>query len=272
MIDHFSWYNYDNESPRAGINSRGLRQSRISTMSTSDHTTIPLTKHCSKCGNEYPATNVYFGKKEKSTDGLKSWCRSCCAKESRIYYANHKEQQASANRKRYVETRAIRAEKGRAYYIANAERIRQKSRDYYRTHQDSVRAKNREYRDANKEKYLARSRNYIAENPEVHSAAARKYRDAHPDKYRAYAHKRRAIKRGADGYDIPFDEQAQIKRQKGKCYYCLCKLTEYTVEHIIPLSRGGSDHPDNKVLACPSCNYSKRNKLPHEWSKGGRLL
>jgi 5-methylcytosine-specific restriction endonuclease McrA len=42
---------------------------------------------------------------------------------------------------------------------------------------------------------------------------------------------------------------------------------------VIPLDRGGSNGPENIVIACPECNHSKHNKLPHEWNgSGGRLL
>jgi 5-methylcytosine-specific restriction endonuclease McrA len=100
----------------------------------------------------------------------------------------------------------------------------------------------------------------------------KKYRLDHPDKMRANKHKYRARQQTAEGSNIPFDEKVQFKRQKGKCYYCQCKLDKYHIDHVIPLSRGGTDHPDNKVLACPSCNLKKNDKLPHEWAKGGRLL
>ena len=30
-----------------------------------------------------------------------------------------------------------------------------------------------------------------------------------------------------------------------------------TVDHIQPLSRGGSDHPDNLQAACRACNQAK---------------
>lgn len=40
---------------------------------------------------------------------------------------------------------------------------------------------------------------------------------------------------------------------------------EYHVDHIIPLSRNGTNWPDNLALACQLCNLSKNNHLLHEW-------
>ena len=37
------------------------------------------------------------------------------------------------------------------------------------------------------------------------------------------------------------------------------------VDHILPKSRGGTDHPDNLQLLCSGCNRSKGNKTMAEW-------
>lgn len=52
------------------------------------------------------------------------------------------------------------------------------------------------------------------------------------------------------------------------CTYCDQEKEdrELHVDHIIPLSRGGTNHFLNLTLACASCNSSKRSKLPSEWS------
>jgi 5-methylcytosine-specific restriction endonuclease McrA len=87
---------------------------------------------------------------------------------------------------------------------------------------------------------------------------------------------RRAHKKNAQVNHTAEDIQLQYKRQKGKCYYCKHKLGKsrrnYHVDHIFPLSKGGSNGPDNLVITCPTCNLSKHDKLLHEWPKGGRLL
>lgn len=42
--------------------------------------------------------------------------------------------------------------------------------------------------------------------------------------------------------------------QNGCCAYCDRKLESYDVEHIIPLSVGGTNNFDNLVLSCRECN------------------
>lgn len=49
-----------------------------------------------------------------------------------------------------------------------------------------------------------------------------------------------------------------------QCIYCGA-IEKLTVEHMIPLSRGGPDHPDNAVMVCGSCNSSKGNKRLYEF-------
>jgi 5-methylcytosine-specific restriction endonuclease McrA len=50
---------------------------------------------------------------------------------------------------------------------------------------------------------------------------------------------------------------------KGECVYCFGPAT--THDHVIPRGRPGWDDPENVVLACHSCNASKRNRTPEEW-------
>lgn len=89
---------------------------------------------------------------------------------------------------------------------------------------------------------------------------------------RAYNHKYKASKRNAKGSHTAEDITLQFKSQRGKCWHCGKKLDpdNYHVDHLTPLSRGGSNAADNIVITCPFCNLSKHNRLPHEWN--GRLL
>lgn len=51
------------------------------------------------------------------------------------------------------------------------------------------------------------------------------------------------------------------------CFYCGKKLTRHnaTIDHIIPLSRGGTNDKRNLVLCCQKCNWDKGSKLLSEW-------
>lgn len=52
-----------------------------------------------------------------------------------------------------------------------------------------------------------------------------------------------------------------------KCVYCGILLNDKnaTIDHVIPLSRGGTDTKGNKVYACVGCNSAKADMLLSEW-------
>jgi len=61
----------------------------------------------------------------------------------------------------------------------------------------------------------------------------------------------------------------QRKTASGTCWYCGRKVgfKGLTMDHIIPLSRGGRSTRDNLVPCCKTCNTKKKNALPVEWDE-----
>jgi 5-methylcytosine-specific restriction endonuclease McrA len=59
------------------------------------------------------------------------------------------------------------------------------------------------------------------------------------------------------------------KRSRGVCYYCNIKVLpeSLTMDHLIPLSRGGKSVRSNIVTACKTCNNKKKYSLPFEWEE-----
>ncbi len=57
------------------------------------------------------------------------------------------------------------------------------------------------------------------------------------------------------------------KLSKGECYWCHRKfeVSELTMDHIIPIARGGKSSKNNLVVACKECNNNKKYLLPSEW-------
>ncbi|HEA69313.1 MAG: HNH endonuclease [Desulfobacterales bacterium] len=54
---------------------------------------------------------------------------------------------------------------------------------------------------------------------------------------------------------------------KGLCHYCQRAYSpaELTMDHIVPISRGGRSTKGNVVPSCKACNNKKRYLLPMEW-------
>lgn len=128
----------------------------------------------------------------------------------------------------------------RRNYRENPDRKLEYQREYASKNADKIREQKREYRLANAEKVLAQ--------------------------LRARQNARRARERQAEGNHTPDDVRRQYDSQRGKCWWCGKKVGKnYHVDHRVPLSRGGSNAPDNIVVACVKCNLSKHSRLPHEW-------
>lgn len=59
------------------------------------------------------------------------------------------------------------------------------------------------------------------------------------------------------------------KRASGICYFCGRKFDpkSLTMEHIVPLVRGGKTEKSNIAVACKECNNKKKYLLPAEWEE-----
>jgi 5-methylcytosine-specific restriction endonuclease McrA len=52
--------------------------------------------------------------------------------------------------------------------------------------------------------------------------------------------------------------------ESGICFYCRLALT---MDHVVPLGRGGKGVRGNVVPACKDCNTRKKSMLPVEWQE-----
>lgn len=59
------------------------------------------------------------------------------------------------------------------------------------------------------------------------------------------------------------------KTSQGRCYYChrIFNPAELTMDHIVPIIRGGKSTKGNVVPACKDCNNKKKHMLPIEWKE-----
>ena len=54
---------------------------------------------------------------------------------------------------------------------------------------------------------------------------------------------------------------------KGTCHYCSRSVSPkaLSMDHIVPIARGGRSTKGNVVAACKACNTAKKHLLPMEW-------
>ncbi len=62
-----------------------------------------------------------------------------------------------------------------------------------------------------------------------------------------------------------------LKRDGHKCAYCGRGDLPFTIDHIVPKSKGGEDTWENLVTACLPCNNKKGNRIPEEASMKLRI-
>lgn len=237
--------------------------------------TTPTTKTCSKCGESKPATAEYFSVDKRKLSGLGAECRVCSRKRIAKWKSDNIEHVKDVNRAYREENREIVNERTRAWAERNKERIAKRMREWHMRTRDRRREVSRAWKSQNMQRVLERQRERRAANPEREREQRRAYYILEPERHRAKSHRRRTRELQAEGSFTAEDIQRQYAAQKGRCYYAACghsKLVKYEIDHIIPLSRGGTNWPDNLVLTCPSCNKTKNARLPSEWPEGGRLL
>ena len=60
----------------------------------------------------------------------------------------------------------------------------------------------------------------------------------------------------------------------GRCYYCerAIEPRALTMDHIVPLGRGGKSIRGNVVPSCKDCNVRKKSMVPVEWGEYVRRL
>lgn len=89
----------------------------------------------------------------------------------------------------------------------------------------------------------------------------------YPERKRISEHNRRHAGGILLTYDIVNSVYKENKEKFGSltCIYCFKKLTKATIEHLTPVSRGGSNDKENLSVACKPCNSSKKNKTYEEY-------
>lgn len=147
-------------------------------------------------------------------------------------------------------------EKYRAAFPPGSKARSERGRDYYERNRESENARSQAWRLENLDRSRSRVREWLASNPEKRTHHKRT---------------RRALECGAEGQHTMEDVLDILESQNWFCMACPADLKDgYHVDHIVPLTRGGSNWPSNLQGLCPACNLSKGDRLMSEWS--GRKL
>jgi 5-methylcytosine-specific restriction endonuclease McrA len=169
-------------------------------------------------------------------------CNKCSQlKDENQYYKN------SRNPNRLNGTcKTCVSEKDKQRYQENKISIQEKVRVYYQENKEAVAAYNKKWRVENKERIHQVRKIYISQNRTKSQAACQR---------------RRARIAGASGGHTHEEVQYLKEIQGFKCL--MCKRPEpaikLTLDHIVPLSKGGGNGIGNCQMLCKSCNSSKND-------------
>lgn len=144
-------------------------------------------------------------------------------------------------------------------------------------HTDRTREAMHKLKIENPKKYqekLDRTKKWRDKNKAHLKEYDRKCKEKNPELKRLYENRRRAKKTGAGGHHTLQQIKEMLLKQACKCINCLANISKkYEIDHIQPISKGGSNWISNIQLLCPLCNHKKNAKDPFQWAKEqGRLL
>jgi len=178
----------------------------------------------------------------------------------RAYHRNYQTRQRANNPEKYRTA-------GRAYYAKTAEKRRLEASIRRQNNPTQHRAIKAAAYAKDPEKYRARKRAEYARDPIKarlqHQTWIAKHRETYLASRHASEKRRRAAKTRAPSNDFTAAQwKAMLEHYDHRCQYCGRKMKRLTMDHITPLSKGGSHTVHNIIPACTSCNSRKHTGTP----------
>lgn len=207
-------------------------------------------KQCNDC-KEWKDLSA-FSKCRNYKDGLDYYCKECKSIRYKLFRLANKDKLRERQRKYGRANPDKRQAYNKTYRAKNPGKSTETSRAWHKNHPEQSKIKSRE--DARK---------WRENNPEesrIHTRkSVRKWRENNPEEAKARQRRRRAQKLGNGGLHTATQWKALCNHYGNKCLAC-GEIKPLTEDHIIPLSKGGSDDISNIQPLCHSCNARKHNK------------
>lgn len=217
-------------------------------------------KTCTKCGETKPLSEFY---------ARRARCKSCIKIESSAYAKANREKRTATNREWQSKNRdKVRASCNK-WNAAHKDVTNGSSRRWRAANPDKVRAGKAKYNAENADRIAASRAKYYAANIDKSKAAYAKWIAANPEARRIINQNRRARKRENGGKLSKGLADKLFTLQRGKCA-CGCKQAlgnDYHLDHIMPLSLGGTNTDNNIQLLRSKCNLQKNSKHPVDFMR-----
>lgn len=232
-------------------------------------------KTCSRCRDDLPASE--FHKNSRHPSGLQTYCKACSREKLRENRAKNPERTRAQGREN-MRRRRERDPQGvieyqRRWRADNPDKIRESKTAWNQANYAKMRLHanraSRKWKAANPVKVRRGSIAWAVANPDKVATKSRKWRDSHPIKVRAARSRRRALIRstsiGAVDLDLLWVRQCAV------CALCNQRIDHSlawpepmsrSVDHIVPLSKGGTHEQANLAWTHLVCNLKKGAKAP----------
>jgi 5-methylcytosine-specific restriction endonuclease McrA len=136
-----------------------------------------------------------------------------------------------------------------------------RSQKYYSQNRDKILSYGAKWRNENKQKSKNYHSGYYQNNKELCKNRVKSWQSRHPEKPFEYNAIRR-LRLTSSRFEI---KKAEIDNLLSKpCFYCQ-QTQSNSLDHIIPLVRGGRHAIGNLIGACRPCNSKKQDKTIMEF-------
>lgn len=226
-------------------------------------------KACSNCGT-VKRLDEFYGNPNMAL-GRTSRCKVCIRADVLAYRAARPEQTTAWKQQWARSENGIKY--GKAYRHRHRDRRLAAMRAWYQAHREEQLARKRErgplMREARRAYYLARRdhqraqfRRWYEANRERDRANGRRWSKENRDKARAIWMRRRARKLAAFRADVI--PTVIFERDRWRCGICgkRVRRRDASIDHVIPLAKGGTHEPGNVQCAHLLCNIRKGARLP----------
>ena len=194
-------------------------------------------KTCKWCGLTKELSEFYEG-------GWGKKCKVCVRARAQKYRREHLEQYAEYDKARANQPQRVEAR--RKYQEEHKEEISEYKKKWAEENEASVDASRRKHYELHRDEIVARSKKWGEENPE-------KVRQAKANNSR----KRRAAKHASSGSFTAEEFKALCETYGNKCLACGDTEAFLEADHVVPLTRGGSNDIGNIQPLCGTCNRKK---------------
>ena len=222
---------------------------------------VPEKKVCTgPCGRDLPLDA--FGKFKEGRYGRRSKCNECRAKEEKDRRVTHPatEKQKEASRLRTREWTEANPERAQANakktYQAHPERAKAAAKAWQKRNPERVKEINRDWVSRNRAKTIAYARQWQADNRELYHDIQKRWRTENQTYWRV---RDSALRKVTSNFTL--SQWLEVLEEFGhRCAYCLCGDQKLTMDHVIPVAKGGEHVRENIVPACKSCNSRKKDR------------